>query len=226
MTHIDPAPRPAPLDYERFRWPVACSVACEAYRAPDDALSFTPVVEARRSARHLSPVPIGEVTQTLAFATRARFCKADDPFERVRAPAISAGALHPISTLLVLEDEGHALARYNPATHALDYLVHDEASVQRWASHCAQVLPDARGAQLVLLAERGRTDALYENGASLVWRDAGALLQMLALSCEAYGLGCCAMGVLGVEIWEALGSDERLTPVGAAALGRSEPPQA
>lgn len=223
MTHIDPAPRPTPLEYERFRWPIVRSVACDAYRAPDDVLSFAHVVEARRSARHLSPVPIGEITQALAFATRARFRKADDPLERVRAPAMSAGALHPISTLLVLPNEGHALARYDPATHTLDYLVHNEASVQRWVSHCAQVLPGARGVQLVLLAERDRTDALYENGVSLLWRDAGALLQMLALSCDAYGLGFCAMGVLGVEIWEALGSDERLTPVGAAAVGRPEP---
>lgn len=46
----------------------------------------------------------------------------------------------------------------------------------------------------------------YADSETLVWRDAGAMLQTLALVAELFGLGFCPLGILGSEVVSALPS--------------------
>lgn len=53
-----------------------------------------------------------------------------------------------------------------------------------------------------------------------MWRDAGALLQVLSMTAHSVGLGFCPIGLLGSEVAEAISSiSEKLEGVGAAWLG-------
>ncbi|WP_153041057.1 hypothetical protein [Paraburkholderia monticola] len=72
---------------------------------------------------------------------------------------------------------------------------------------------------MALVADMAKPKAAYENGESLLLRDAGALLQTLALATEWCGLGFCPLGILGNEVVSALPANEQLLAVGAAAIG-------
>lgn len=81
------------------------------------------------------------------------------------------------------------------------------------------VLPEANGTFFVLIADMARPSCAYANSASLVWRDAGAMLQTIALVAELFGLAYCPLGILGNEVIAALPSSDQLMGVGAGAIG-------
>jgi hypothetical protein len=72
-----------------------------------------------------------------------------------------------------------------------------------------------------LVADQLKYQAAYENGESLIWRDSGALLQVIAMSAFAFGFACCPLGPHGIEIVEALEADgDRMTACGLVQIGR------
>ena len=89
-----------------------------------------------------------------------------------------------------------------------------------FSTNVAILLPEASGTALVLVGCMNRVAALYKRPASLLWRDAGVLLQTLALVAEAYRLAFCPLGVLGNQVVQALGLSESASAVGAALIGR------
>jgi nitroreductase len=97
----------------------------------------------------------------------------------------------------------------------------DRAKLVRFRDRTRELVPQADGSIIVLVGDLVLISAFYENPGSLLFRDAGALLQTLALAAEAYGLGFCPLGLLGQEIVESLGLDPmNAVPLGAAVLGR------
>ena len=81
------------------------------------------------------------------------------------------------------------------------------------------------GTHLVLAGDLVRLGALYSDPVSLLWRDAGALLQTLALVSNFYRLAFCPLGNLGFEVVAALGlkTNEALA-LGCAVVGRADEP--
>jgi len=112
--------------------------------------------------------------------------------------------------------------RYDPCGHRLQLLaVKDRAALKRLDANCTEILPEARGMVMVLLGDLSRVKAVYDNPWSLLWRDAGALLQTLALCAAAYRLAFCPLGALGSEILGALDLGGRdIIPAGIAMIGR------
>lgn len=217
MTHIKD---PQPLEdgpFQEYVWPVLRKEPFGHYCAPIER-SFLEVFEGRRSARTLTSVPLEALVDALRLALVPRLWKEGDPLRRSRRPALSAGALHPISVLLFTRT---AVYRVNADESLLEELNISAELRMNWVSKCKRVLPDADGAFIVLIADMARPMAAYENSESLVWRDAGALLQTLALAAESYGLGFCPLGVLGNEITDGLPGTAHLLAVGAAAIGLS-----
>ena len=72
----------------------------------------------------------------------------------------------------------------------------------------------------MLVGDMNRVAALYERPESLLWRDAGVLLQTLALVATAYRLALCPLGILGTAVVRALGLPEPILGVGVALIGR------
>jgi len=184
--------------------------------------TFTSVYESRRSVRAITVAPLREVVNAIAFATRPRFALDHDPHCRSLRPSISGGALHPLELLLTNPWGRPRVMRYDAWEHRLDVLViTNKELVMRLGARCAEILPEAQGTALVLVGCPRRIGAVYENPNSILWRDAGALLQSLALAATAYRLGFCPLGILGGEVTEALGLDSAdYQAVGSAIIGR------
>ncbi|RKP46980.1 hypothetical protein D7S89_16685 [Trinickia fusca] len=112
-----------------------------------------------------------------------------------------------------------AVFRVNADSCMLEKLSFSAEARDAWISKCQRILPSASGAFLTLVADMARPMSAYAHGETLVWRDAGATLQTLALVAELFGLGFCPLGLLGNEVVSALPSAEQLLAVGAAAIG-------
>ncbi|MFM0543029.1 nitroreductase family protein [Paraburkholderia graminis] len=211
---------PQPLEgrsFQDYPWPILRTVPFGQQGAPAERF-FLDVFESRRSARALTSAPLEAVVDALRLAMVPRFWKDGDPLRRSRRPALSAGALHPISVLLFA---GVAVYRVNADESVLEELHVPPELRAGWVSKCKQLLPAADGAFIVLIADMARPMAAYQYSESLVWRDAGALLQTLALATESYGLGFCPLGILGSEVVAGLPGADQLLAVGAAAIGQS-----
>ncbi|WP_186079065.1 nitroreductase family protein [Burkholderia gladioli] len=209
---------PSPLGdgrFEAYKWPVVLTVPFEHHQLPAER-SFLDVFESRRSMRALQPAPLAVILDALRLALVPRFWKTGDPLLRSRRPSLSAGALHPISILIFADDKTY---RVNVEDSTLDELHVSEEASECFLHKCRQVLPSADGAFLILVADKARPNAAYDHPDSLIWRDAGALLQTLALAAESYELGFCPLGTLGGEVVSALPSADQLMAVGVATIG-------
>lgn len=209
---------PRPLGdgpYSDYAWPVESSTSFKPFRAPAE-LAFVDVFEQRRSTRTLLPVPLDLTVGALLFGLMPRFWKEEDALRRSRRPTLSAGALHPISVLLF---DNSAVFRINTDSCMLEKLTFAPEARDAWIGKCQRVLPGANGALLTFVADMARPVSAYAHCETLVWRDAGAMLQTLALVAKLFGLGFCPLGLLGNEVVSALPSSEQLLAVGAAAIG-------
>ena len=215
MSHTeDPQPlgdRP----FTDYAWPVESRRLFEPFSAPRGR-AFVDVFEQRRSIRALSPAPLELTVGALLFALTPRFRKEGDTLQRTRRPALSAGALHPISVLLF---EDSAVFHLNTDSCMLEKLTFSAEARDTWVSKCRCILPAANGTFLAFIADMARPMSAYTHSEALVWRDAGAILQTLALVAELFGLGFCPLGILGNEVVSALPSGKQLLAVGAAAIG-------
>lgn len=219
MPHTeDPIPRANSFPAESFDWPVISRAGCAPVVAPSSQ-TFESVVERRRSGRQMAQAPISEIVNVLGFAMRPRFWK-DDVFRRTRSLAISAGALHPLSVLIIPGRYDQRLYRYNVVEHCLETLRIEIAVLNGWLQRATEVLPGADGTYLLFTADTTGPNAVYENAESLIWRDAGALLQLVAMVSSSFQLEFCPLGLLGSEIVAMLASPGRLIPAGVAVIGK------
>lgn len=199
-------------------WPVFRTRRCNdvVLPVPD---SFAAILEARLSQRAMTRAPLREVVNAVAFATRPRAVMGAETLGRSRRPSPSAGALHPIDVVLM---HGASRAfRYAPFTHQLETLrVAEREHLHAFVNDCRQILPEASGTAIVLVGDLDRIAAVYEQPVSLLWRDAGVLLQTLALVATAYRLAFCPLGILGTAVAHALGLPARASGLGVALIGR------
>lgn len=211
----------APSAYVPLAWPVRRRLQLPLFDPPQVG-SFSDVLETRRSVDAIAAAPLSEILRCLSLAMRARQARIDDPYRRTRRPSASAGALHPIHAVLVNSGGTPRAARYDPLSHTLDCLsVRRPDQLRAFRENAQLVLPKARGLWLVFGAERAKTAAVYEQPESLVWRDAGALMQTCHLCATALDLAFCPLGILGHELTPALfGDTPGLMPAGIACVGR------
>ena len=176
--HIDePTPRTDPEIPRSFSWPTRRKFICPPV-TPPPVTAFATVVEQRRSVRFMAPVAIRELVNFMAYSTRPRFLRNDPARESLRLSP-SAGALHCIDTLLIDWRTSRRVARYDPSDHTLDLLhIAKYDYLDKFVSRCEAILPNASQTAIVLVADLPRINSKYENPESLIWRDAGILLQV------------------------------------------------
>lgn len=170
----------------------------------------------------MSPAPLREIVNLVAFATRPRYVLVDDTLQRTRRPSPSAGALQPIEMVIVDWRGMPRVLHYDSLAHQIDVLIpRASGALHALQQMVREMLPDAQGTGLVLLGNGTRIAAAYDNPASLLWRDSGALLQTLCLAAAAFRLAFCPLGILGHEVLKALALPPDVCAVGAAIVGRS-----
>lgn len=83
-----------------------------------------------------------------------------------------------------------------------------------------RLLPDANADLLVLAAHAEVTGAQYARATSLLWRDAGCVLQSIYLVASWLELGACGLGLLGGDIIAAAYSAPTVIGAGMCVIGR------
>lgn len=216
----EPKPRLAAQPYMPFVWPTVSSRHLPHPSLLPDA-SFASLTAARRSRRTFGTLTIEQISQWLWLAMRVQLQSDGHDSQGLvltRRPSPSAGAIHPIEVLMLL-DKGQDWQRYAPLDHALQAVANSNELLLQACSDAAEILPNGGGATILLVAEPGKTLAKYENGASLVWRDAGVLMGYLSMAAQALGLNMCLLGCMGGAAVESLDEQGRLVGVGMAVLG-------
>lgn len=217
----EPHPRCEPAPWQPIDWPVRRTVALRSL-PPTPSARFSDVMAYRRSERRMTALPLGQVLDVLRFSSALRSGWIYKGIDRHKAPAISGGGLHGIHLVIAPHAMHARLFRYDRAADQLEALnvARPERIINLFGQACA-CLPEANGTIVGLIADHAKYIAAYEEGESLIWRDSGALLQVIAMSAFAFGFACCPLGLHGVEIVESLNvRADRLLACGLLQIGR------
>jgi len=163
---------------------------------PLPTTSFFDVVKIRRTkygGRRLDLAQVSTLLRNVAYARRESSDAAGKPI-RFR-PVASAGARHAIDIgVCRIKGRGNALYLYDDLNHRLQTLS-ENRDLGAWLSAYASTTTFGHhGTLFWFLAETGRTDSKYAHAESLIWRDAGALIQQFYLVATALGLQAVALG--------------------------------
>lgn len=214
----DPLPKPVPERYEPLEWEMGevCPLpaSSEALVRP-----FGEVLDARTSHREFGVVHDQQLGAFLWHACRTRGNGTSNlGFELEHRAAPSAGAIHPIH--IVVKRSGDVRWwMYQTRAHQLVELKHATGKLASLYELSLQVLDGDEATRILFLAEPGKTLGKYQDGCSLIWRDAGALLAVMALTATAQGLNFCPLGITGEPWASALADQGKLAGVGLALLG-------
>jgi hypothetical protein len=181
--------------------------------------SLSQVLQERRTTRRFSPMQDENLADFLWHACRTHETWASDlGFDLEHRASPSAGAIHPIH--LVINPPGDSRWwLYEPRGHFLVELASVSQRLEGLREHSRQVVDAPDATRLLLVAEPGKTLVKYQNGCSLIWRDAGALLAVMALTAQGLGLRFCPLGITGEPWASSLADQGELAGVGMALLG-------
>jgi len=216
----DPLPRESSVAPTPIVWPIRRNIK-GWFPRPIPPRGFAEVLAARRSWRSLNEPTLLDVLDAVSAATLVQSNLVGDPFERSRRAVASAGALHPISVVVMRPALWPLPLRVDPWSGRLQALkVADGAALRRGIELLVSMVPNGNPTFAALLGDIALVDGAYANPGSLLWRDAGALLATLHLCASAIGLGFCPLGLLGNEIAAALfPGNDRIVACGTAAIG-------
>lgn len=190
--------------------------------AASDSMPLADVLKRRLSAYTFGPLSLEEIATLLTRTARVvEWSTADDGYQTTHRPTPSAGARHPFDLHLVVSRGVGGVAS---GIHALDPIqlglvkVGDASIAQnllvQLGDHIGARQPPT--AAVYLVAHLDRTLSRYPAGTSLVWRDAGVVLQTLHLVATDLGLASRIVGTCGVLIDDR---DALTVDMGCLALG-------
>ncbi|MES0197021.1 nitroreductase family protein [Mesorhizobium sp. M0011] len=182
--------------------------------------SLESVLRARRSSRILSEAPIEDVAFAIRETLRAHFVGVAAKHGRKLKAVVSSGALHPVMGVLLGRDV-RPIVYDDISDRFLSVGARDPQQLNAFLKNCRKVLPEANGHWIALVADIRDLSRLYSDHQSLLWRDAGAVIQAMAMVAEARDLAFCPLGILGQQVVDALlPSASGLVAVGVVAIGR------
>lgn len=215
----NPVPKELPQPFQPIAWPSGHGLQLDSFVSP---LSCSPQVEqflrTRRTERNLGPISEADLGTWLDHCCRAQLVQSSVyGFDISLRPTPSAGAIHPIH-LIFATPEAPSWRRYEEVNHTL-IDVASELDAREVYRAMQDILPVTDARLILLAAEVGKTAAKYDHPASLVWRDAGALLAVMGLAAHALSLSFCPLGVTGEPWVGRLLKQQGLFGVGAAFVG-------
>ncbi|WP_191830518.1 SagB/ThcOx family dehydrogenase [Pseudomonas fluorescens] len=221
MTWIDlgsPLPRDIIEPYELVRWPTGEIRRLPIGLAPQIG-SFEQVLASRQTRREFREINDDQLSRLLRQACSSREAwPSAYGFDLEHRATPSAGAVHPIHLVLHLPGDPRWWL-YQPQGHYLVEICGAAARLDGLLLQCADVLEGDRAVHILFVAEPGKTLTKYHDGCSLIWRDAGALLAIIALTAHAHGLNFCPLGITGEPWASALADQGKLVGVGLGLLG-------
>ncbi|RZK34503.1 MAG: SagB/ThcOx family dehydrogenase [Hymenobacter sp.] len=194
-----------------FAYPVKEKTMLQQPIGGDHCADFFELAMTRRSSYHFGSLLSRQLDHLLWFAAKALATRVQaDGYVLSHRPSPSAGARHPIDILVCSSGSPPTIAYYNVFEHSLYALSVDTEIVGALLSHVNTAVDMQDGVFLWLLAHPSRTAAKYEHAESLIWRDAGALLQQIQLTATALKLSSCPLGTLAEpfanQLFEKMGN--------------------
>lgn len=215
-TDREPRPRLGARGLPRILpdWP-SCTDWPRTVRAPE--VDFLRTLHARRSSigREVGEEDLASLLRLGTMLRSRRFDGRFGEWESRTAP--SAGGMHAV-TLLVLPIGRGPTGIYDDARHCLLAPPNPESALEINRNSVGELCGATTGTTIQLLADGRRYAACYEDQSSLMWRDAGALVAVLALISTALSLHSVVLGRKGGDIAKAAGLG-KWTAVGAIHIG-------
>jgi hypothetical protein len=218
----EPKPKPAPLVAAKSGWPVSSLVEYSPLEL-DPNTRFASVVSRRRTSRDCIPASLGQILSVVQFVLRACQIGVGPNAGRLRKATISAGALHPVEALVVSGPDVSDPIVYLDEQDIFGTVSFRDADLAQEAlRELKGIVSEARGHFVLLVANLAHAQQAYENPHSLLWRDAGAVLQTFSLSASAAGMLFIPLGLSGRRILDAISSPhEGYLAVGTGIIGKA-----
>lgn len=214
----NPRPHDRPRRHEPVRWSEGPCVELAGSR-PNATRDLSEIVQTRRTRYGFDPLTLVDLSRLLTLSARVQLeVPSELGFPLSYRPAPSAGGIHPIH-LVVHRPDSACLCRYDAFGHSLCELQTPSVQPASVRSELCQIVEGEHATLLLMVAEPGRTAAKYADHTSLVWRDAGVLLGVLAVAAEALNLNFVPLGVTGEPWASVLVEQPGLFGVGAAWVG-------
>ncbi len=220
MSPIDDEPRPIlpPQAATRASFPDDGVLELPKPRFLPD-VGFSDVLSSRRSAIS-GRVPQQQLGDLLFHVMRER-CRGPGRFgvPWVGRASPSAGGLHVLSILCIPVGESDPVGVYDPSSHALK-LVQDPTPVRDANSDSVISLCSATaGTTLQFVADAEFLESCYENSASLLWRDSGALAMTICMVATSLGMTSVILGRTGSDLLRCPSLNSHFVGAGAVHLG-------
>jgi SagB-type dehydrogenase family enzyme len=195
----NPQPRTTEEKVASFEYPVQYTFKLPAAISAIPT-RFDEIISKRKSTRDFSGITLQQLSDILWYTAKVKktFVQ-DNGYILTHRGTPSAGARHPIDMLIINEElfNTNLPHYYNPFEHSLNRLGVPQQTVKNFITHVDEVVPKTNATLIWFIAHPKRTAAKYENPESLIWRDAGALINSIQLTCTALNINCCAIGTLG-----------------------------
>jgi SagB-type dehydrogenase family enzyme len=227
MNKIDlasPSLREAEIFYTEFSY----QIAEKAHLPLPEALPnipFADILASRRSRRTFRAVSLQQLNSLLWHSARVINVNSPKAIRWQHRPSPSGGGRHPIDLLIFTEERNSEnVFLYDPVPHALARLKNVEDSLlDQFLYSINRIITLEQATVVWFAAQFERTLSRYQDGESIVWRDAGALLATISLTAECLGLPCCAIGITGEPLLSGLlNSNGKVVGVGGLLLGERE----
>ena len=158
----------------------------------------------------------------IQFAMNSRQVGEGDNLGHLRKISLSAGAMHPVEVLVVAGPGVSEPILYCDSHNAfgtVKFRSPDLAKIELQA--LADIVPQADGHFLLFVANQRHVSQAYKQPRSLLWRDAGALLQTFSLLATALDCAFVPLGSTGSAVLDALITPhEDYVAVGTGIIGK------
>jgi len=195
----NPQPKATEERVTSFDYPIKHSIKLSKNINPLPA-RFDEVITNRKSQRTFSGINLQQLSDILWYTAKVKqtFVQ-DNGFILTHRGSPSAGARHPIDILILNQTllDNNFPHYYNPIEHTLNRLDLATQIVETFIGHIDNIINTTNATIMWFVAHPKRTAAKYQSPESLIWRDAGALINSIQLTCTALNIKCCPIGSLG-----------------------------
>jgi SagB-type dehydrogenase family enzyme len=195
----NPQPKPTEERVTSFDYPIQHTIKLSQNIDPLSA-RFDEVITSRKSQRTFSGINLQQLGNILWYTAKVKqtFVQ-ENGYILTHRGTPSAGARHPVDILIINQTllNSNLPHYYNPFEHTLNKLDLSAQLVVDFIEHINDIISITNATIIWFVAHPERTEAKYENPETLIWRDAGALINSVQLTCAASNINCCSIGSLG-----------------------------
>lgn len=218
---IEPSPREPEAIRSKDEWPVTSIINVTPFQL-DHSAKFSDVILGRRTNRECVPMDLRDTLSFVQMAMRPCQTGAGRNSGRLRKFSVSAGALHPLEVLVVSGPDVSEPIIYLDAQNSFGTVpVHSAKLFEKELDDLFKIVPRS-GHHLLFVANQRHVAQAYDRPVSLLWRDAGAVLQTFSLLAAANNYSFIPLGATGAAILNALIAPHLdYLAVGTALIGKA-----